>query len=58
MLYILFLFFSLPEYFVVPSVCSDGELNRAAPHFEDGRVPVSVLTFTVFLIGYVDDIIM
>ncbi|XP_072037729.1 myotubularin-related protein 10-B-like isoform X2 [Amphiura filiformis] len=30
---------SLPEYFVVPSVCSDGELNRAAPHFEDGRVP-------------------
>ncbi|XP_071794588.1 myotubularin-related protein 10-B-like isoform X2 [Asterias amurensis] len=31
---------SLPEFFVVPSVVSDGELTRAAPHFEGGRVPM------------------
>ncbi|XP_038071894.1 myotubularin-related protein 10-B-like isoform X2 [Patiria miniata] len=31
---------SLPQYIVVPSVVSDGELKRAAPNFEQNRVPM------------------
>ncbi|XP_070542787.1 myotubularin-related protein 10-like isoform X2 [Ptychodera flava] len=30
---------SLPEYFVVPSCLTDSDINNAAPHFIDGRVP-------------------
>nr|XP_054755618.1 uncharacterized protein LOC129261587 [Lytechinus pictus] len=31
---------SMPEYFVVPSPCTDYELKKASPQFEDCRVPV------------------